>query len=128
MYSVSAAEALDEFDRWCRARGTGRPCSTVDLLDGVDALIGVLVEQRIEHGRAVSPYFVNTSRLRTLSARSLRVRGGWSKATWQIRSKASMSAADAVLERFDQHALFEQLVDDRLLAVGLVPPLHEVVE
>ena len=41
--------------------------------------------------RACSPYLVNTSRLRTFSARSRRVSGGRSKATWQIRSKGSRS-------------------------------------
>jgi len=39
--------------------------------------------------RACRPYFVNTSRFLTFSARSRRVSGFLSKATWQIRSKGS---------------------------------------
>ena len=41
--------------------------------------------------RACLPYLVKTSRLRTFSTRSRRVSGGWSKATWQMRSKGSRS-------------------------------------
>ena len=41
--------------------------------------------------RACAPYFVNTSRFFTFSARSRRVSGLRSKATWQMRSKGSRS-------------------------------------
>ena len=59
------------------------------------------------------------SRLRTFSARSRRVSGGWSKATWQIRSNGSRSLADAPsASASKKHALLQQLVDDGLLAVG----------
>ena len=58
----------------------------------VDALVGVLVEQGFEHGTGrARRTWRRQSRLLTFSARSRRVSGGWSKATWQIRSKASKS-------------------------------------
>ena len=54
--------------------------------------------------------------------------GGWSKATWQIRSKASIVAADLLGQFVEEHALARQLVDDGLLALGVVPGVEEVVE
>ena len=57
-----------------------------------DALVLVLLQAALRARRGpAAPYLVNTSRLRTFSARSRRVSGGWSKATWQIRSKGSRS-------------------------------------
>ena len=56
-----------------------------------DALVLIFLQQGFKTARACGPYLVKTSRLRTFSARSRRVSGGWSKATWQMRSKGSRS-------------------------------------
>ena len=75
-----------------------------------------------------APYFVNTSRLRTFSARSRRVSGGWSKATWQIRSKGSRSLPTSSASGSSSRPSACQFLDDRLLALGRLPARQELVE
>ncbi len=85
----AAAEALDEFGGGAES-GDRVDLEHGDVLDGVDALIGVLVEQRVQHSAGGVAVLGENVALAD-AARSRRVSGGWSNATWQIRSKASMS-------------------------------------
>ena len=117
----------DELDRGAEV-GERLDAEDPDVLDGAEALVGVLVEQRVEHGAGLVAVLGEHVALRTFSARSRRVSGGRSKATWQIRSKGSRSLPDLRPERLEQHALLEQLVDDGLLALGRRPAPEEVVE
>ncbi len=54
--------------------------------------------------------------------------GGWSKATWQIEVEGVEVAADLLGEFVEEDALARELLDDGLLAVGVVPGGQEVVE
>ena len=75
----AGAEAPDQFEG--RPHGVeGRDLQDPRIVQIDDALILIFLEQRFEHGARLGPYFVKTSRLRTLSARSRRVSGGRSKA------------------------------------------------
>ena len=78
--------------------------------------------------RACGPYLVKTSRLRTLSARSRRVSGGWSKATWQMRSKGSRSLPTSSASGSSGQPFVLEFLDDGLLALGGFPALEELVE
>ena len=71
---------------------------------------------------------MKTSRFCTLSARSRRVSGGWSNGDVADQVEGVEVLADLVAQGLEEHTLLLQLVDDGLLAVGLLPPLQEVVE
>ena len=87
-----------EWARSERIRGSSRPAKSLVLIFLRAGLRGRRVPE--------VPYLVKTSRFRTLSARSRRVRGGRSKATWQIRSKGSRILTDFLGELIQrQHAL-----------------------
>jgi hypothetical protein len=100
----------------------------VRVVEVQDTLVGVLGEQASRTARALSPYFVKASRFLTFSARSRRVSGLASKATWQIRSKGSRSLAQFLDDGIERQALGRQFLDDGLLALGGVPAFQEVVE
>ena len=78
--------------------------------------------------RACGPYLVNTSRLRTLSARSRRVSGGLVEGDVADQVEGIEVLAHFLGERIERQALGRQFLDDRLLALGRLPALEEIVE
>ena len=110
-------------------RVEGRDLQHVGVVEIEHALVAILLRaaHRARRGPA-APYLVNTSRFLTFSARSRRVSGFWSKATWQIRSKGSRSLPSSSAIGVERQALGLQFLDDRLLALGRLPALEEIVE
>jgi hypothetical protein len=83
-----AAEEVDDFDGGAEG-GQRVDLEDVQRLDALMPLSAYLSSSASRTARAFSPYLAKTLRFLTFSARSRRVSGGWSKATWQTRSKAS---------------------------------------
>ena len=78
--------------------------------------------------RACGPYFVNTSRFLTFSARSRRVSGLLVEGDVADQVEGIEVLAQLLGDRVERQALGLQLLDDRLLALRRLPALEEVVE
>ncbi len=105
----------------------GRDFEDLDVIQtGDHAFILILRQQRFEHGAGLRPVLGENVTFLTLLARSRRVSGGWSKATWQIRSNGSRSLPTSSSKRIEQQTFLGQLFDDGFLALGGFPAAQEI--
>ena len=120
------AESADDFDR--RAKLVqGLDLEDVDVLDRSDALVGVLVEQGVEHGPGLLAVLGEVVLLPDLVGSLLASQRRLIVGDMADRSNGSRSLPTSSASGSKKTPLF-QLLDDRLLAVGLIPAGQELVE
>src|SRR5690606_16126681 len=121
------AEAADELDRRPELGERTHP-EDLDALDGLDPLVGVLVEERVEDRAglvAVAGEVVALpDPLRALPAGERRAVEG----DVADEVEGVVVPADLLRKRVQEDALLLQLAQDRLLPLGRAPALEEVVQ
>src|SRR5690606_23750831 len=119
------AEAADELDRGAELGERTHP-EDLDALDGLDPLVGVLVEERFEDRPgllAVAGKVVALpDSLRALATGERRAVEG----DVADEVEGVVVPANFLGQRVEEHALLLQLAQDRLLALGRGPALEEI--
>ena len=121
------AEGSHQFDR--RAEAVERwDLQNVDVVEIEHSLVGVLVEQRVEHGAGLTRVSVEhvplLDAVGSLAAgQRLGVKGDVTDEIKGVQILAQLLDDHSQREPFGRH-----LVDDRLLAFLAVPPIQEVVQ
>src|SRR5664280_2529684 len=125
--ALAATECLHNLNRGTDL-SEGLELQDLDLAKVFESLVGVLIQERVEHSAGLIAVFREDIPL-------LDVAHAFLTSQWRL---IECNVADQVEraqiitctlgQRLEQYALLEQFVQDDLLAVGLVPLLEEVVE
>ena len=112
----------------CPSRSKGAICSTLASSRLSTPSSRYLASSASSTARACGPYFVNTSRFLTFSARSRRVSGLLVEGDMADQIEGIEVLAEFLGDGVERQALGFQFLDDRLLALGRLPALEEIVE
>ena len=127
LYPLGAAEELGELDGGAHS-GEGVQPEDVAVLEHGDALVGVLVEERIENGaRLLAVLGEDVALLHVVGPLPARERG-LVEGDVADEVERVVVGADLLAERLEEDALLVELLDDGGLLVGFAPAAEKVVE